>query len=71
MLETEEKATELFEEIPTSSSKREHVHGKSCGHTVIQHGDHVGYLQDGELHCKVPEEQKFVTHAIGGEEVLI
>ena len=28
-----------------------HRHGEGCGHTAIQHGDHIGYLHDGHLHC--------------------
>ncbi len=28
----------------------EHQHGAGCGHTAIQHGDHVDYLHDGHLH---------------------
>lgn len=28
----------------------DHVHGANCGHTAIQHGDHVDYLHDGHLH---------------------
>lgn len=27
-----------------------HVHGPSCGHTAVRHGDHVDYLHDGHLH---------------------
>jgi len=27
-----------------------HAHGANCGHTAIQHGDHVDYLHDGHLH---------------------
>jgi hypothetical protein len=27
-----------------------HVHGQQCGHTAVQHGDHVDYLDDGHLH---------------------
>ncbi|MGB0416992.1 MAG: hypothetical protein ACPGKS_09095 [Coraliomargarita sp.] len=30
--------------------QHEHQHGKGCGHTAIQHGDHVDYLHDGQLH---------------------
>ena len=30
--------------------EHDHVHGKDCGHTAIQHGDHVDYLHDGHLH---------------------
>ncbi len=28
----------------------DHTHGAGCGHTGIQHGDHVDYLHDGHLH---------------------
>lgn len=28
----------------------EHVHGPSCGHASVRHGDHVDYLHDGHLH---------------------
>mgnify|MGYP005849516093 CR=1 FL=1 len=28
----------------------EHQHGPNCGHTAVQHGDHVDYLHDGHLH---------------------
>jgi hypothetical protein len=27
-----------------------HQHGPGCGHTAVQHGDHVDYLHDGHLH---------------------
>ncbi len=27
-----------------------HVHGPSCGHEAVPHGDHVDYLVDGHLH---------------------
>ena len=27
-----------------------HHHSPECGHTAIQHGDHVDYLHDGHLH---------------------
>ncbi|AWF80941.1 hypothetical protein BTJ40_09030 [Microbulbifer sp. A4B17] len=27
-----------------------HTHGSHCGHTAIQHGDHICYLHDGRLH---------------------
>lgn len=27
-----------------------HKHGENCGHTAIQHGDHIGYIHDGHLH---------------------
>jgi hypothetical protein len=27
-----------------------HVHGAGCGHTAVQHKDHVDYLDHGHLH---------------------
>ena len=27
-----------------------HIHGPSCGHEAIPHGDHTDYLVDGHLH---------------------
>jgi hypothetical protein len=27
-----------------------HVHGPSCGHETVPHGDHVDYLVEGHLH---------------------
>jgi hypothetical protein len=27
-----------------------HVHGPTCGHAAVPHGDHVDYLVDGHLH---------------------
>jgi hypothetical protein len=27
-----------------------HQHGPGCGHTAVQHGNHVDYLHDGHLH---------------------
>ena len=31
-------------------AQHDHQHGKDCGHTAIQHGDHVDFLHDGHLH---------------------
>ena len=31
-------------------ANHEHAHGKGCGHTAVQHADHVDYLHDGHLH---------------------
>ncbi len=28
----------------------EHEHGPDCGHTAVQHGEHIDYLHDGHLH---------------------
>jgi hypothetical protein len=33
-----------------------HTHASGCGHTAIQHGDHVDYLHEGHLHRHVGEE---------------
>lgn len=33
-----------------SHENHAHQHGANCGHTAIQHGDHVDYLHDGHLH---------------------
>ncbi|MGA7329375.1 MAG: hypothetical protein WBX25_34050 [Rhodomicrobium sp.] len=27
-----------------------HIHGPSCGHEAVPHGDHVDYLVNGHLH---------------------
>jgi len=27
-----------------------HVHGATCGHPAVPHGDHIDYLVDGHLH---------------------
>jgi hypothetical protein len=32
----------------------EHTHGPGCGHTAVQHGDHVDYVHDGHLHHPTP-----------------
>lgn len=43
----------------------DHVHGKDCGHTAIQHGDHVDYLRylyDGHLHH--PHQDHVDEHVI-------
>jgi hypothetical protein len=29
------------------------LHGPECGHQAIEHNNHVGFLQDGDLHCFV------------------
>lgn len=34
----------------TIHTNHNHIHGKNCGHTAIQHGDHIDYLHDGHLH---------------------
>ncbi len=33
-----------------SHGDHDHTHGPDCGHTAVQHGDHVDYLHDGHLH---------------------
>jgi len=37
-------------EATSSIKTHSHQHGPNCGHTGIQHDDHVDYLHDGELH---------------------
>eukprot|EP00953_Heterococcus_sp_UTEX-ZZ885_P013748 7840-Heterococcus_DN1.PRE.2 len=32
------------------------LHGPDCGHPAIRHEDHVGFLQDGDLHCYVRQK---------------
>jgi hypothetical protein len=32
------------------TTNHSHQHGPGCGHTAVQHGDHVDYLHDGHLH---------------------
>lgn len=44
-------------------SDQEHNHGPDCGHTAIQHGDHVCYLQDGQLQ-HVAEDGAVVEHRL-------
>lgn len=33
-----------------------HEHGPGCGHTAVQHGDHIDYLHDGHLHHQTAGE---------------
>jgi len=36
---------------PTADAMEEpHRHGLSCGHEVVQHGDHLDFLVDSHLH---------------------
>ncbi len=35
----------------------DHVHGPSCGHTGVVHGNHVDYLHDGQLHHQTDADQ--------------
>ena len=42
----------------------DHEHGAKCGHTAIQHGDHVDYLHDGHLHHPSGEGTKVEHHKI-------
>lgn len=34
----------------TTHPDHAHVHGPTCGHPAVQHGDHIDYLHDGHLH---------------------
>jgi hypothetical protein len=31
-------------------ASHDHQHTANCGHTALQHGDHVDYLHEGHLH---------------------
>ena len=33
-----------------SGHEKSHVHGPTCGHEAVPHGNHVDYLVDGHLH---------------------
>ena len=39
-----------------------HQHGKSCGHTAIEHNGHTDYLHDGHLHS--PHQDHVDEHAL-------
>lgn len=39
-----------------------HTHGPGCGHTGVQHEDHVDYLHDGHLHHH--HENHYDEHSI-------
>lgn len=51
----------------TSTEHREHAHqhGPGCGHTAVQHQDHIDYVHEGHLHHqsggKVHEHRLEVT----------
>lgn len=45
----------------------DHTHGPGCGHTAIQHGDHIDYLHDGHLHH--PHEGHVDEHVIEVSDV--
>lgn len=45
----------------------DHVHGPGCGHTAVQHGDHVDYLHDGHLHH--PHETHVDEHVLDVDAV--
>jgi hypothetical protein len=39
-----------------SANTGEHVHGRGCGHSAIEHGDHIDYLVNGRLDHKARDE---------------
>ncbi|MEM9444847.1 MAG: hypothetical protein AAGA18_05785 [Verrucomicrobiota bacterium] len=51
-----------------SKEDHQHVHGKDCGHTAIQHEDHVDYLHDGHLHHQ-NEDGSVESHVLPVTEV--
>jgi hypothetical protein len=34
----------------TQETRCSHIHGPSCGHETVPHGDHIDYLVNGRLH---------------------
>lgn len=42
----------------------DHIHGYQCGHTAIEHDDHIDYLHDGHLHHQAPDGS-VEEHALG------
>jgi hypothetical protein len=51
----------------TTCSHPDHSHSQDCGHTAIQHGDHIDYLHDGHLHH--PHEDHCDDHNIEISEI--
>jgi hypothetical protein len=43
-----------------------HQHGPGCGHTAVQHDDHVDYLHDGHLHH--PHDDHVDEHVIAVDQ---
>ena len=41
----------------------DHVHGKNCGHTAINHEGHIDYVHDGHLHSY--DGKHLLEHTIG------
>jgi len=52
---------------PNSHTHPEHIHKQGCGHTAIQHGDHVDYLHDGHMHHA--HEDHYDEHVIEVSDV--
>jgi len=46
----------------TTHPDHAHTHDATCGHTRIQHDDHVDYLHDGHLHS--PHGDHYDEHCI-------
>jgi hypothetical protein len=46
----------------STHADHDHIHNQDCGHTRVQHGDHVDYLHDGCLHAE--HEGHYDEHAI-------
>jgi zinc transport system permease protein len=49
-------------ELPhtTVPEQHAHVHGESCGHPAVVHGDHVDYVHDGHRHA--PHDDHYDEH---------
>ena len=44
-------------------ASHDHQHTAGCGHTAVQHGNHVDYLHDGHLHQKAGGECRIEANA--------
>eukprot|EP00298_Acanthocystis_sp_HF-20_P012994 c20155_g1_i1.p1 GENE.c20155_g1_i1~~c20155_g1_i1.p1 ORF type:complete len:650 (-),score=252.33 c20155_g1_i1:215-2164(-) len=67
----QKKKLQNYKTAMMDDSKSEHNHFPGCGHTMIFHDKHVGYLQDGQLYCVVDASKPstFVEHQLGGENM--
>ena len=52
----------------TEHANHSHTHGAGCGHTAVQHADHVDYLHDGHLHHQ--EGGKVTEHVFDVNEAM-
>merc|ERR1712159_513447 len=48
---------------PATTTTPPHQHSGSCGHIAIEHGDHIGFVVDGQMQvgCNWPSPQPLIT----------